>query len=348
MQSAIMLAGKALPDANPLAAQVVDGQRAQDVVAADLAYATKIISNSDTDVIFQVADRNNDGTPETIRFYWEGPGKRLVRVYNGVESTVAPNVEDFKLVYGIRPVTKTDTVTAEVEETTDRVLASYTSSSGTIKDFAVAPSALSTIEMKGWAAEYFKFSSAAPSGSTKVRFTKVDVRLKAYPLSTMDPTVGIYAAGGGATPVVGGLLGSEGRLSRTGLSGSAYTQVTSTLPSGATSSSLTGAFYVVIKGQDLVTPSAYLQYQTSTAVDTPHMEWTTNSGSTWQPAKANWNAQDLWFRVYGRFTFPQVTTTSTTTNYLSSVSMKLRASAAPESQIDTAVQVFNEPQLGGP
>ena len=347
MQSAIMLAGKAMPDANPLAAQVVDGRRAQEIVAADLAYATNIVSKSATDITFEVADRNNDKNPETIRIYWDPGSRQLRRVYNNVESVVAKDVRDFNLSYGTRSTAETTTTTGEVEEATDRLLASYVGTAAA-KDFTLAPSALLSTEMKGWAAEYFKFATPPPAGTTKVRFTKVDVKLKAFSLSLSDPSVGIYAASAAVTPTVAAALGPEARLSRAGLSTSAYTTVSCPLPVGIYTTNFTGAFYVVLKGTDLVTPSAYVQYQTTGTNDVPHMEWSTNGGSTWQPAKANWNAQDMWFRVYGRCVSNSSVSTTTTTYYLSTVSMRLRTADTPQSQIDAAVQVFNEPVVSGP
>ena len=347
MQSAIMLAGKAMPDANPLAAQVVDGRRAQDVVAADLAYATNILSRFATDITFQVADRNNDKTPETIRIYWDPATTQLKRVYNGVESVVAKGIQDFHLGYGTRTTSETTTTTGEVEEATDRLLASYTGTAAA-KDFAVAPSALLATEMKGWAAEYFKFATPPPAGTTKVRFTRVDLKLKGYPLALTDPTVGVYAASTAVTPTVAAALGPEAKLSRAALSTTAYTTVSGTLPAGVYTTNFTGAYYVVVKGSDLVTPSAYVQYQTTGANDVPHMEWSTNGGSTWQPEKASWNAQDMWFRVYGRCVTVSTVNTTTNTHYLSTVSMRLRTSDSPQSQIDAAVQVFNEPVVSSP
>jgi hypothetical protein len=346
MQTAIMLAGKAMPDANPLAALVVEGRRAQDVVAADLAYATNIVSKSSSDITFEVADRNNDKKPETIRIYWDPGSRELRRVYNGVESVVAKDVRDFNLSYGTRSTSETTTTTGEVEEPTDRLLASYTGTL-TAKDFTLAPSSLLSTDKKGWAAEYFKFATPPPTGTTKVRFTKVDVKLKAYSLSLSDPTVGIYAASTAVTPTVAAALGPEGRLSRTGLSTTAYTTVSGTLPAGLYTTNFTGAFYVVLKGTD-ATPSAYVQYQATGTNDVPHMEWTTDGGATWQPAKSSWNAQDLWFRVYGRCVSVATASTTTTTYYLSTVSMRLRTSDTPQSQIDAAVPVFNEPVVSGP
>jgi hypothetical protein len=339
MQSAIMLAGKAMPDANPLAAQLVDGRRAQEVVASDLAYATNILSKSATDITFQVADRNNDKTPETIRIYWDVPNKQLKRVYNGAESIVAKDVRDFNLGYGIRTTSETTTSTGDVEEPADRLLASFTTA-GTARDFILAPSALLSSEWKGWAAEYFKLSTVPPAGTSKVRFTKVDVKLKAYPLSFADPTVGIYASAG-VTPTVSTALGPDTRLPRTG--NTTYTIVSATLPAGVYTTNFTGGFYVIVKGPDPAMPSAFVQFQTTGANDVPHMEWTTNGGSTWQPGKATWNAQDMWFRVYGRYVTTGSTPVTTTTHYLSTVSMRLRTSDSPQSQIDAAVQVFNEP-----
>jgi type II secretory pathway pseudopilin PulG len=345
MQSAIMLAGKAMPDANPLAAQVVDARRAQDVVASDLAYATNILNKSATEITFEVADRNKDKAPERIRIYWDPATRHLKRVYNGVESVVAKDVRDFNLVYGTRTTTETTTTTGEVEEATDRLLASYTGTAAA-KDFALAPSALST-EKKGWAAEYFKFATPPPAGTSKVRFTRVDVKLKGDVLSLGDPTVGVYAASAAVTPTVAAALGPEMKLSRSGLSLTAYTTVSTTLPAGIYTTNFTGAFYVVLKGHD-GTPSAYVQFQTTGANDVPHMEWTTDGGSTWQPAKSGWNAQDMWFRVYGRCVTSSNVVTETKTHYLSTVSMRLRTSDSPQSQIDAAVQLFNEPVMSGP
>jgi hypothetical protein len=349
MQSAIMLAGKAMPDANPLAAQVVDARRAQEVVASDLSYATNIVSRSSTEIIFQVADRDNDKAPETIRIYWDPTTRQLKRVYKGVtESVIAKDVRDFNLSYGTRTVTETTIATGEVEEATDRLLASYTGTV-TAKDFTLAPSALLSTEMKGWAAEYFKFATPPPTGTTKVRFTKVDVKLKGYALSLSDPTVGIYAASAAVTPTVAAALGPEAKISRTGLSTTAYTTVSTPLPAGIYTTNFTGAFYVVLKGTDLVTPSAYVQYQSTGTNDVPHMEWSTNVGSTWLPAKSSWNAQDMWFRVYGRCTSQSSSApVETKTYYLTTVSMRLRTSDTPQGQVDAAVQVFNEPVVSSP
>ena len=355
MQSAILLAGKAMPDANPLSARVASGRRAQDALASDLTYATNIISKSAADITFEVADRDGDAKPEVIRFYWTGAGSPLIRVYNGVESVVAKDVQDFQLTYATRSVSKSETVTTEVEDSTDKVVGSFTaypSTAGTVttSGFEVAPSAGLLSEKKGWAAEYFKLSGV-PSGASKVRFTKVEVWLKAYVGSLSDPTAAVFTAGGSSSaPTVGAQGGGAGTLSRAGLSTTGFNPVSATLPSGATSTGLAGGFYAVVKGHDLLTPSAYVRYYTpaKAVADTPHMEWTTNGGSTWQPGSANWNAQDMTFRVYGRYITSATVTTTTTTYYLTSVAMTLNASKESNARVDTAVQVLNEPQVSAP
>lgn len=360
MQSAIMLAGKAMPDANPLSAQVVDSRRAQEVVASDLAYATNIINRTATDVTFEVADRNGDAKPETIRFYWSGPGTSLMRVYNGVESVVSRDVRDFKLSYITRTVSKTETVSTEVEDASDKEVGAFTthsSGSPSPKDFTVAGAAASTGEMKGWAAEYFKLKNI-PSGASKVRFTRAEVRLKTYTsgqltvsLGVSDPTVGVFSAAGTSTvPTVGTAVGGAGRLSRSGLSTTTYYPVIATLPDGATSTRINGGFYIVVKGHDSTSPTVYLQYlyNSKPPADTWHMEWSTNGGSTWQPAAADWNLRDMPFRVFGRYTTGSTTTTVTNTHYLTTVAMTLNGSDENQSRLDTAVQVLNEPQVSAP
>ena len=362
MQSAIMLAGKAMPDANPLAAQVVDGRRAQDVVAADLAYATNILDNTKTsEITVEVADRDGDKKPEVIRFYWPGPDSSLMRVYNGVESVVAKDVRDFKLKYITRTVSKTQVVSTEVEDTADKEVGGNPVYTGaTSRDFTVAGAASTSGEMKGWAAQYFKLKGV-PLGATKVRFTRAEVWLKTYSgglinitIGGSDPTISIYnAAGTSTTPVVGTLVGGAARISRSGLPSSYGTNpVGATLPDGTTSTKVTGgAFYVVVKGHDSTNPAAYLRYVTHTnpPPDLTHMEWSTNGGSAWQPTLvSNRPNQDMTFRVYGRYTTGTTAEVTSQTHYLTAVGMTLNGSDEAQSRLDTAVQVLNEPRVNAP
>lgn len=182
----------------------------------------------------------------------------------------------------------------ETEEPDDRLLASY-AGTATARDFTLALSGLAT-EKKGWAAEYFT-PDAPPAGAVKLRFTKIEVKLKGYPLSLSDPSVGIYTAD--ATPKPGTLIGAEAALSHVGLSTTSYATKTADLPAGVETTDLSGSFYVVLKGPT-PTPSAYLQYQNTGTAGGTKMQWSTNGGSTWQPA--NPEANDVWFRVYGRYT----------------------------------------------
>ena len=91
-------------------------------IASEQRMALTITDLSPTTVTFTVADRDNDGFRETIKYSWAGPGQPLLRTYNaGTPKTVLAAVQKFQMGYltksaaGAMPV-------PEVESTTDQLL----------------------------------------------------------------------------------------------------------------------------------------------------------------------------------------------------------------------------------
>src|SRR6185503_17714901 len=82
-QSAVMLASRALPDANSSEARRLAAAQAIDIIAADLADAVSVSRAAAREIEFTVPDRDGDGQPETIGYSWGGnPGGSLKRIYN--------------------------------------------------------------------------------------------------------------------------------------------------------------------------------------------------------------------------------------------------------------------------
>ncbi len=124
--STIIVASKAVPTRDDPAARASDTAIALQEMAADLTAATGFTAYTSRAVTFTVADRDNDGSPETISYAWSGsPGDPLTRRVNGGRTVVvAPSLNSFSLGYDTHSWTETfDPVDTESSET---LLAAYT------------------------------------------------------------------------------------------------------------------------------------------------------------------------------------------------------------------------------
>jgi len=111
--SAMILAGRALPDLDTPLKAMADGYHAVDGLAGELFAAQTITLRSATVVEFTVADRNADSNAETIRYSWSGVvGQPLTRQYNnGTIDTVLENIYQFDLRYDTQSVSGQPKVT---------------------------------------------------------------------------------------------------------------------------------------------------------------------------------------------------------------------------------------------
>lgn len=106
ISSALIIAGRAVPDLEtPLKART-DGYYAAEALAGEL-FAARTISYRTANVVeFTVADRNADSSAETIRYSWSGvAGQPLTRQYNnGTIATMLENIYQFDLRYDMESV----------------------------------------------------------------------------------------------------------------------------------------------------------------------------------------------------------------------------------------------------
>lgn len=102
MASAVVLAGRAVPDEDDLSIRVARGVEALDRLRADLGEAIEITETGDAAVEITVPDRGQEGDgPETIRYAWSGKaGDPLTLSLNGgTPAVVCADVHAFSIEY---------------------------------------------------------------------------------------------------------------------------------------------------------------------------------------------------------------------------------------------------------
>lgn len=111
--STLLIASKTI-DPHMASSEMVPAARVASRILAELQLAIVFDERSPTSVTFQVADRDGDQSPESIRYSWSGRvGDPLIRVYNGGASRIVlESVHDFQLGYDVRMVDSGSTVTS--------------------------------------------------------------------------------------------------------------------------------------------------------------------------------------------------------------------------------------------
>ncbi len=140
MGSALLLAGRAMPDAHSPTADCLAGADAVEPMLSELQYAIAINQRSARLIEFTVADRSGDGFPEVIHYEWSGTaGDPLTRTYNGGTAvTVIANVQDFSLSYDLQT---TSTQVPQGNESAETLLIGYNSSQN-LDDYTIQSNSL--------------------------------------------------------------------------------------------------------------------------------------------------------------------------------------------------------------
>ena len=144
--SAMLVASKAVDPASPLR-NTQAAAEATARIAEELRFATGFTQRAARAVTFTVADRDGDGSEETIGYSWSNTaGDPLMRQYNG--GTAVPVLSDVHHVY-LRYITTslTEQPDAVRNESGEILLASHMTATNS-GDYA--------IKEKDWLAQYFK------------------------------------------------------------------------------------------------------------------------------------------------------------------------------------------------
>lgn len=339
MVSVIMIAAQALPNPDSRQVSTVDAGRIIDEIAADLICAVTVTTASATEIEFAVADRDNDGLPETIRYFWSGtPGDPLTRQYNGGATvSVAENVQEFDLTYNTLSSSVTTTQTSNVES--DEVLfASFTGwpgIPGTVNYRSLSPT--------NWACEFFEIDQVnLPATTNQVRITRAMVKLKAA-ASGSTVSIGIHRSVGGGNPQpASNSLGLPTTVTAPVSGSGVWTEVTF---ANTSVNNLNKEFVIVVKGTGAGAVDLEYLHSTAAPKDLPMMLWTTDGGGKWGPKKNVQNENDIPFYVWGTFTTSETIEVTVNTNTLTSIDIRLNEGPDTATRAETAVQMLNRPEL---
>src|SRR5205085_1584778 len=186
--SAMRLMGRGLAARdNTLESQTAGGRSALDQIRDDLKIALTVPEQTASALTVTVPDRDGDGNPETIRYFWSGvAGTSLTRQLNGGTAiSIADNLTSLNFQFLQRTVGPVPPV-----ESAEQLLVSYDTGTS-VKTFACSSN--------NFVAQYFKPSLPVNAVCWKVTRVKV-LAQKAGLLSSGNVLVNIEAADAAQKP----------------------------------------------------------------------------------------------------------------------------------------------------
>jgi hypothetical protein len=320
-----------------LAASQVVNQLADEVRAATFFFA-----HTSRTIEFVVADRDNDGKAERIRYDWSGtPGAPLNKTVNGgTPVAVLASVQNFQLTFFLD--TKTTALTPNVD-TSEGLLASNTAISGS-----------DTMPIGVNAGQYScaqrlnpTVFSSVPAGATCWNVTRVDFQGSRHINASEHLHVQICSSGDPYDSPTGAVLG-EVVIPEANITSSVNWN-TATMTSPVRGLSLTRMYDVVWAG---TTGEANIPldlfYDDGHAASSVNVS--SDAGASWQyntytdSNNAVHTPIQVFYRLYGTYTKPG-TATNVTRNYATRVSVVLQTGTTTDSRVDASVPLENTPEL---
>jgi prepilin-type N-terminal cleavage/methylation domain-containing protein len=322
--SAMLIAGRAMPEArSPTASRLAAAKTLEDM-ATELQYAARVNQRSGNMIEFLAADRNADEIPETIRYEWSGTsGSPLIRQYNGgTPASILADVREFGLSYQLQTVTNEAPQGNESGQTT---LAAYSATQG-LHDYPIQ-----NIESY---AEYFL--PALPANTVSWKVTRVVISVKQDGAADGEARVQLQTATAGHLPS-GTVLEEKPLLESTLLP--TYLDQEFTFSTVAGLSPMQG-LCIVIKWVANGTVCKVRARNGNVSVLNIGLIRSTDGGLTW----AALSNQSLLFAVYGTVTTstaPQVQNTY----YLEGAEIRLQTGGDSQALVQTGVQLLNRPEV---
>ncbi len=322
LMSAMLIAGKALPDENSPVDHLIRTGQVAEGIAEELRFAVHITEYSSNAITFTVADRDEDGSPETIRYAWSGTtDDPLTRQYNhGTAVTVLDQIHQFNLAYDLYSVT--EEYPAPLVESAETELMGYDAASG-----------LGDVHVRDdrWWAEYFKPTFPADAVSWKVTRAQFLARRDTDHDTTM--TIGLRLPTAGNMP-------SDTILDTATMAQRSLTEelqwVEKSFSSAAGLSPEQGLCLTFTTSDEY---SGKLRYKTG-GVSLPNAGFIEGDPS-WKDIKTD---KALLFHVYGTVT-TQGPPQTLTREYVRGIRLTLQAGDDDSTQLDTAVAMLNAPEV---
>jgi hypothetical protein len=300
-------------------------------LADEVRGATFFITHTSHTLEFVVADRDNDGLAERIRYDWSGTaGAPLYKTVNsGTAVAVLASVQNFQLTYTLNPTTTTVTPTVD---TSEAVLQSNTNVTG---------SQYRTIDATNFSAQRIdptSFSSV-PAGATCWNVTKVDFQGSKNSAATETLRVQIRPSGdpydGPGSKLLGEVVVPESNLS------GGITWNTATFGSPVRGLSLSRVYDLAWTGTtgELNIPLQLL-VDDSASASAVNVNESSDAGASWHYVQS----RQVYYRVYGTYTKPG-TSVGVTRNFATRVAVLLQTGDATHSRVDASVPLENTPEL---
>ncbi len=340
--SAMVLASRAIPDGESPARTTTEACLVAEQIAGELFCAQTFTERSATVIEFAVADRNNDSSPETIRYEWSGtPGDPLTRQYNGgTAAVVAEDVNDFALSYDI--MTQSETTTQDGTTWSDETELAYF-------DGWAGVSALNQSHTLGPGhadSEYFEITP--PDGVDQIKITMAKVVLSH---TGTPPAQGVQVSirrskGDGSYEPNGAAIGTPATIPGGALTTSPLW--TDAMFSDVVVSDPSRHDYCLVVEVPAIPPAyVYHYYSKSAPDDGMYHRWTEDAGATWDPSK-NIDDQDLRFSVYGQFASSGTQEITVDRYFVAATRIALQIGADSATRVETSIQNLNSPEVASP
>lgn len=333
--STVLLAGRAIPDADGHAARLYATHRAAEQVLGDVHQAMYVTERTQRAIAFVVADRTKDGRPETIRYSWSGTaGDPLMLRYNGVERVLLRAVERFDLDYDTASVT--ETYAGPPVETSEQTLSQNDPSLLGVTGLLTSNWQVRSSEWVG-----HSFMPSPPAGATAISITRVAVYAKGDGGGSGDNLFQIYRADNNGLPAgtpYASVTVPESTLGQSGLLGLLeHAWETVSLP--ARNIPLGNRICFVVRHAGSGSSSGYFQYDNGGS----GRIYTTNSGQPWSGPTGD----SLQHYIYGTYSI-RGTPQQITRTHLTRVGIRIKsaadtAEAAP--QIIASTPLMNMPEV---
>lgn len=337
--SAILMASHALPNENDAFVAITNSALISEQISSELHSAITVTERTPTAITFTTADRNQDGNPETIRYYWSGvPGDPLTRQYNAFPAKIVTSaVFYFNLNYDIDISSKL--VTHEtIVYGPNQLLASFESWPAMAADVFEQ-----VIKSTSWISQYFEI--VAPPEATTLVITSAKIKILSYILPSSAITLGIHRStlDGTYVPEINS-IGSEAVIPQNVLDANPL-WMTATFSDVIILDPQRTDYSLVMKGFTPDSVYAVYLFQRKAPPNGTIMKWTNDSGGIWSPTNKDINKQDLLFYVYGAFGTTSTVTDPVNRYFLKSVEWSLQLTEDPVTSVMTRVQILNTPEV---
>jgi len=297
------------------------------LISDELRYATIIIQQTPQILEFVVADRNNDGTAEKIRYEWSGTaGDPLRKTVNGGTAVdVLTSVYSFAVT--LQQKTKTTTLNTTQDSAEAVLLANTATVTGTYRDIDISNFSACQINPA--------FLSGVPANAVSWNITKIDIHGKQNATATETLTVQVRPTGDSYDAPTSNVLGQVS-VAESALSVSdAFNTIVFTSP---------------IRGLVFHRPYQLVFLQASgggkaaklTINDsTPTGVFESyDGGASWQYM----TTRQMYGRIYGTYTTPGPSY-NVTRNYVSYVRLALQSGNQSSARVDASIPMRNSPEL---